>query len=451
MSSPTILPPLVPLAPADPLDQPGELDSVPHLTTALRGPLAAMESLFLEHQSHIEAWLRKQWREFTPPFYASVDLRNAGFKVAPVDTNLFPAGFNNIHPTLIPLAILAIQTALGRVCPNAIGIAIVPESHTRNLYYMESVATLQEILLKAGYEVRVGALPDEWPEPVTFDLPSGRSLHVERLRRDEDRVYVGDFSPCAILLNNDLMGGRPPILEGLEQDVVPPLDLGWARRRKSEHFALYREVCREFAEVVGIDPWLIDPLFRNCGEVNFKTRDGEECLATNVDALLTGIREKYAQYGITLRPFVVVKADSGSYGMGIMMVRSGQEIYELNRKQRTRMAATKGGRDVQRVILQEGVFSFETWGEDQAVTEPVVYMIDRFVVGGFYRVHTQRGPDENLNAPGMHFQPLAFHESCNNPDPARHPDAEPNRFYLYGVIARLALLAAAREIKRQSP
>ena len=46
----------------------------------------------------------------------------------------------------------------------------------------------------------------------------------------------------------------------------------------------------------------------------------------------------------------------------------------------------------------------------------------------------------------MRFEPLAFAESCITPDPARDPDAEPNRFYAYGVVARLALLAAAREL-----
>jgi glutamate--cysteine ligase len=75
-------------------------------------------------------------------------------------------------------------------------------------------------------------------------------------------------------------------------------------------------------------------------------------------------------------------------------------------------------------------------------------MIDRFVVGGFYRVHTQRGKDENLNAPGMTFEPLAFADTCTCPDPSKSPDANPNRFYAYGVIARLALLAAARELKQ---
>ena len=46
----------------------------------------------------------------------------------------------------------------------------------------------------------------------------------------------------------------------------------------------------------------------------------------------------------------------------------------------------------------------------------------------------------------MHFEPLAFAQTCNRPDASQAPDAVPNRFYAYGVVARLALLAAAREI-----
>jgi glutamate--cysteine ligase len=101
------------------------------------------------------------------------------------------------------------------------------------------------------------------------------------------------------------------------------------------------------------------------------------------------------------------------------------------------------------VIVQEGVYTFESI--NAAVAEPVVYMLDRFVVGGFYRVHTSRGVDENLNAPGMHFVPLAFESTCSMPDTAGRPDAPPNRFYTYGVVARLALLAASLELARSDP
>ena len=108
------------------------------------------------------------------------------------------------------------------------------------------------------------------------------------------------------------------------------------------------------------------------------------------------------------------------------------------------MAVVKEGLEVSSVIIQEGVYTFESI--EDAIAEPVVYMIDRFVVGGFYRMHTARGKDENLNAPGAQFVPLAFEGPCI-PDPTGPADCPPNRFYAYGVVARLAQLAAAIEIE----
>ena len=69
---------------------------VPHLAIAQKGPLTQLEEKVLQQQSKIEAWLREQFRKTPPPLMASVDLRVAGYKIAPVDTNLFPAGFNNL-------------------------------------------------------------------------------------------------------------------------------------------------------------------------------------------------------------------------------------------------------------------------------------------------------------------------------------------------------------------
>jgi Glutamate-cysteine ligase. len=62
------------------------------------------------------------------------------------------------------------------------------------------------------------------------------------------------------------------------------------------------------------------------------------------------------------------------------------------------------------------------------VAEPVVYLIGHNVVGGFYRVHSSRRADENLNSPGMHFEPLAFEECCISPEKELAADAHPNRF-----------------------
>lgn len=423
------------------------LHEAPNLTTALTGPLLMLETHLLERQSIIETWFRKQWLDNKPPFYASVDIRNAGFKVAPVDTNLFPAGFNNINEDFAPLCIQAIQSALDKACPDAIRILILPENHTRNKAYLESIATLHDLLVQSGYFAEVGTLNPEIEKPTQLELESGKSLQLLPVHRKDNRLLAGDFDPCVVLLNNDLSDGVPDILQGLSQVITPPPDLGWSKRLKSDHFEFYRTLAVEFSEIIDMDPWFFDPLFMNCQEINFMEKQGGECLAEKTDKLLLDIQKKYDEHEITSTPYVVIKADAGTYGMGVMIARSADDVIDLNRKQRTKMSKSKGGQQIEKVILQEGVPTYETWGDSGAVTEPVVYMMDRYVVGGFYRVHTNKGAEENLNSPGMHFQPLAFEEPCNVPDSSIDPDAAANRFYTYGVIARLALLAAAREIK----
>ena len=422
----------------------------PHLTTAMVGPLHLLEQQLLDKQQDIEEWLQMQWDKTPAPVYGSVDLRNAGFKLAPVDMNLFPAGFNNLNPAFLPLSIEAARVAITHVVPNAKKILLIPENHTRNLYYWENICGLLKTLASAGFDVRIGSLLPDYAQPTPLDLPSGNKVTLQTLMREQDMLRVGDFIPDVALLNNDLSDGIPAILQNLSLPVIPPAELGWSQRLKSEHFQYYAEVSDEFAKLIDIDPWLIAPLFRHCGKIDFMLREGEECLVKNVEQLFAVIQEKYTQYHITSKPFIIIKADAGTYGMGVMTVRDVEEVRSLNRKQRTSMSKTKSGQPVTRVIVQEGVYTFETWGASNAVAEPVVYMWGQRVVGGFYRVHKERSVDENLNAPGMHFEPLAFAKPCHQPPQKNSArDDCQNRFYAYGVIARLSMLAAAREMLEQ--
>ncbi len=418
---------------------------VPHLTTAHAGPLHHVEEVILNQVAIIEAWFRKQWLETPAPITSSVDLRHAGFKLAPVDTNLFPAGFNNLNPEFLPLCIQAAQSTLVGSFPSCLKILLLPESHTRNQFYLQSLSVLRDIFVKAGFYVRIGSLDPTLTEPTELIASNGEVVLIEPLKRVGTQLELVDFKPCLLLLNNDLSTGVPDILQGIEQRIRPTTKLGWASRLKSSHFQFFEDVAGEFAKLVNIDPWLINPLFSAVDGVDFMAQTGIEVLAAEADSLLAKIRDKYATYGIKDTPFVAVKADNGTYGMSVMMVQEGAQLLALNRKQRTRMAASKGSQKVTKILLQEGVHSFETM-PDGAVAEPVVYMIGSFVVGGFYRVHQGRGKDENLNAPGMHFEPLAFAHACNVPCKGLPVVDSPNRFYAYGVIARLAALAAAREI-----
>ena len=423
---------------------------VPHLVTALTGPINELEQRILESTPVIERWFRLEWMEHTPPFYSSVDVRNAGFKLAPVDTNLYPGGWNHLTPEMIPLAVQAAMAAIEKICPEAKNLLLIPEN-TRDTFYLSNLAQLQRIFYMAGLNVRLGSMSNDIKSPTTIELPGGEKVVLEPLIRSKRRLGLKNFDPCTILLNNDLSAGVPGIVEDLhEQYLLPPLHAGWATRRKSHHFKAYEEVSKRFGKLLGMDHWLINPMFNQCGEVDFNTNAGLECLRSNTDALLGKVRRKYKEYGINEKPFVVVKADNGTGGMGILTVRDAREIDNLSAKTRAHMAVTQAGQAVHEVIIQEGVLTNERI--NSAVAEPVVYMMDRYVVGGFYRVHADRGVDENLNAPGSSYVPLAFEQSAQLPQPGVKPGASvPNRFYMYGVIGRLAMLAASYELEATDP
>jgi glutamate--cysteine ligase len=350
----------------------------------------------------------------------------------------------------LPLAVQAAMASIEKICPDAKNLLVIPERHTRNAFYLENVARLALIMRQAGLNIRFGTLDENIHGPVTIALADGQKIVLEPLERTPRRLGLKNFDPCSILLNNDLSAGIPPVLENLhEQYLLPPLHAGWAVRRKSTHFSCYDDVAKKFSKLVEIDPWMVNPYFAHVEGVDYEARTGEQALAEAIDGVLKKIAKKYREYGISERPYVVIKADAGTYGKGVMTVHDASEVAALTKRERTKMNDAKEGLQVHDVIVQEGVHTFER--VENAVAEPVVYMIDRYVVGGFYRVHDSRERDQNLNAPGMHFVPLGFEHTALPDTHAKPGAAPPNRFYMYGVVARLALLAASVELEKTDP
>ena len=432
---------------------------VPHLITALNGPINELEQRILDSMPAIERWFRLEWMEHTPPFYSAVDVRNAGFKLAPVDTTLFPADWNNLTPAMLPLAVQAAMVAIEKICPEAKNLLLIAENH-HNTFYLSSLAQLRRIFHMAGLNVRIGSIDADVKKTTTIELPNGESVTLEPVVRSGNRLGLKHFDPCTILLNNELSAGVPGILEELQtQYVLPPLHATGSVRRKSTHLQCYEEVSKRFGKLLGVDPWLINPMFATCNDVDLSHAAGMATLSTSVDALLAKIKKKYKEYGINEKPFVVVKAGCSSNsgrGMGVLMVRSAKDLQEhkdlqafikAGRCQQTGDDATQMLREV---IVQEGVHTKERMND--AVAEPVVYMMDRYVVGGFYRVHADLGMADNLCAPGSSYVPLALADGTELPQPGLKPGASaPNRFYMYGVIARLAMLAASYELEATDP
>jgi glutamate--cysteine ligase len=425
---------------------------VPHLITALTGPTNELEQRVLDCTPAIERWFRLEWMEHTPPFYCSVDVRNAGFKLAPVDTNLYPSSWNHLSADMLPLAVQAAMAAIEKICPEARNLIVVPDNHNRSPSYLNNLAQLRRIFHAAGLNVRFGSISADLKEPVDYELTNGGQVTIEPLMRTKGRVGLKGFDPCTILMNNDLAAGVPGILEDLHQQyLLPPLHAGWSTRRRSFHFQNYEENAKRFSKLLGIDPWLINPLFAKCGEVNLNDGRGMDALASHVDALLAKVRRKYKEYGINEKPFVVVKADNDNMnGAAAFTVRDAKDLEMIRLRSKNRRSDVKIATEMSEVLLQEGVLTNERLNE--SVAEPVVYMMDRYVVGGFYRVHADRRMDENLAGPGSSFIPLAFQRSTHLPQSGVKPGASaPNRFYMYGVVARLAMLAASYELEATDP
>ncbi len=424
---------------------------VPHLITALTGPINELEQRMLDAMSAIERWFRLEWMEHTPPFYSSVDLRNAGFKLAPVETDLFPQGWHNLTPEMLPLAVQAAMAAIEKICPEARNLLIVPENHVQgSSSYLADVAQLQRIFNLAGLNVRVGSIDPEIRKSTPFTLPDGQTVVLEPVVRTRRRLGLKNFDPCTILLNNDLAAGAPGILEEIyEQYLLPPVHAGWTVRRRSRHFQSYEEVAKRFGKMLGIDHWLIHPICALAQGAHSGSAAGLEPLRVAVDTVLAKVRRKYKEYGIAEKPFVVVRADNGDDGDVVLTLRDTHDLQAQLREAEARApkAAAPAAQDW---LVQEGVLTQERLHD--AVAEPVVYMMDRYVVGGVYRVHAASASGGGARAPGSSYVPLAFEHSTHLPQPGVRPGASaPNRFYMYGVVARVAMLAASYELEATDP
>jgi len=408
-----------------------------------------IEARIVERRPRIDDWLQIQASGLKLPFYTSSDLRNAGYKISIVDTNLFPAGFNNLCGKFFDYSADAAKRFIqGRFGSAVKRVVLVPESHTRNAPYVDNVAALERLLQAAGYEVRLGFLGESREATVEVRGTKGdeHTLHV--LRREGAAVSAGGFVPDLILLNNDLSGGRPEILEGLEIPITPPLEMGWWSRRKNVYFEILDPILREFAGILDVDPWLLSAITEVEREVDFKSSQGLDRLAARVDGVIARAREKYREYGIAEPPYVFVKHNAGTYGMAIISVASGEEIRQPNRKIRQKMSAAKGNVEVSEVLIQEGVPSIDLVIDCPG--EPVMYLIGLDPIGGFFRQHCGRSERENLNAPGSTFARL-----CLRPEGVAAPSTECYQDTclrtVYGVMAQVAALAAGHEIRRMAP
>ncbi|QQR80407.1 MAG: glutamate--cysteine ligase [Deltaproteobacteria bacterium] len=407
----------------------------------------------LAKTSEIKKWSEQQRSllgSIPPPIYTSVDIRNSGHKMAVVDTNIYPAGFNNLCDTFADRASEEFKNYLRVWAPAARKILIYPEEHTRNLYYWKNIAALSKILTSAGFEVKVGSSSTlfEYPHPITLeaDKASSQTIIVERIELNQHVVSVGDFIPDVILLNNDLATGVPDYFYKIHQPLLPSPSLGWHQRKKGHHFALYDNLIDQLAMILETDPWLLKTLHYSETGIDLSDEICLKRLQETADKLLGEIRQKYFQHGIAREPYLFLKNSSGTYGMGITHIKSGKEILEMGRKLRNKLTSAKGGVKVSDYLLQEGIPTADFYKSKPV--EPVVYLVGGNAVGTFFRIHEEKSDIESLNAPGMSFQCLCLHKFDENKKSYHLCEGtKEDMFIATSLLGYVASLATAFELK----
>ena len=261
------------------------------------------------------------------------------------------------------------------------------------------------------------------------------TLLLEKISRQGDRIACGTYLPDLVISNNDFAAGVPEILNGITQSVIPSPQLGWVQRRKQHHFGILKDLAKNFGEEFGIDPWLI--LARTAVVTGVEIGDPASMgrIAEEVESILSSTRKKYAEYGISETPHVYVKSARGTYGMGLITVFSGDEILHLNRRKLNKLAATKGGASSTDYLIQEGIPTVDFYSGFPI--EPVIYVVGRKDVGGFFRIHPEKSGLESLNAPGMDFYCLCLHKL-----------AEPHESYFLDCAQKEEVLTLSRFLAR---
>ncbi|WP_413576254.1 glutamate--cysteine ligase [Bdellovibrio sp. HCB290] len=391
----------------------------------------------LANMNEICAWFTAKSNEYQYPIYSSYDIRDSGYKISNVDANIFPAGFNNICPTDKETSVGLMNKYITQHYGDKIKkVLLVTEEHTNNAFYWENVYTIKSLIEASSIEVRV-AIPRELETPVQITSSAGNEITVYSALMDGS--LMRDYTPDLIISNNDFSMAYEEWTNTVRKyPMNPPHELGWYQRKKSTYFKYYNQLVEEFSAIAKIDPFLMTvetELFEHFDIGDEKSRDE---LAARVDAMLARLKVEYQKRGINQEPFVFVKNNAGTYGLAVIRVGSGAEVKEWSYKSRKKMKAAKGGRDVEEVIIQEGIPSIVE--AEGASAEPVIYMIGCDLAGGFLRTHSEKSSTESLNSPGAVYKRLCVSDLAINTPGCPQEN-------VYGWTAKLGLLAIAHEAR----
>lgn len=384
--------------------------------------------------NRVTTYLDEMMKDVPAPLTNSVDIRESRDKIAPIDNNIYPAGFNNVCQLDLENASQKFEIALKGFNSALEEIVIYPESNTKNLFYLDHLAFLKKAVMDAGFNVRFASFDQSlFQQGDTLELISFSkfAIQIEKMSIQDSMLFLGDKEIQFLLLNHDQSSEIEIDWKNIKTPVMPSPLIGWNNRHKTEHFTEYEKVIEKFSQEFSINPLILMAGYRRVEGVDFTGKEGFEKIAAALDELNNSLPKDED------RNFFI-KASQGTYGMGIMTARTAEEVLSMNKKTRHKMNAGKNKIKFTSVIVQEGVRTILKY-ENQAA-EIAIYLVAGNAIGGFMRVNEQKGDDSNLNSKGMIFKKFCISELKENRDDQAKEAA-------YSIVARLSALAAGNEIK----
>ena len=385
----------------------------------------------VEHYESIQDWFKRKSQGRFFSFYSSFDLRDSSAKISPVDANLFPAGFNNICAVDKDRAVSLSSTYLKKHFPQKSRLILLAEEHTKNPFYWDNVHALKTLLEKSvAQKVYVCVPGKNISQSLSIQSAQGHLMEIFLLK---EKIPKADL----IISNNDFS-----VDYGLDLSwpITPPVSAGWHQRRKHSFFKQYNLLAEEFATLIQTEP-----VFLNIKTKRFTGFDPQSLpclkrLKEEVALFLSELSPLYKKFFKNIKPFLFLKNNAGTYGLGMTAISSPTAIDSWNYKMRKKMKAGKGGNPVSELIIQEGIASHLK--KEGAVAEPVIYMIGAKLTGGFLRTHMEKGQRDNLNSPGAVYRSLCVS------DLELEVEGKPME-NVYGWIAHLGALALAYELENE--
>ena len=379
------------------------------------------------YETRVIKWHQEKSHDISYPFYSGFDIRDSSHKVAPVDANVFPAGFNNLSKEDQNQTARLMGRYLKQYDPSVKKILLLAEEHTNNLYYWDNVLTIKALIEKNGYEITVCVARELVSEKKTLHTASGKQVSLQLLK---------DVQGDLIISNNDFSA---------EYDLpkkipcLPPLKMGWKTRRKHDFFIHYNRLAKEFAEIICMDPWHFQVETEMFAPFDVTSRENLNKLKSRTVDFFKKLKQPKSP---TEKPYLFLKNNYGTYGLGIVTVSDPEEISQWNYKTRKDLKATKGGGGVHELILQEGIPS-SLFERESVSAEPVIYMVGSWLAGGFLRIHEKKDHKQNLNRPGVVYKPLPHSDKKRSGS-----EGASVMKTVYEWIGRLGSLAVAEELKQ---